>query len=205
MPWSSQKAAAGAAGKAARRTLGPGSRRRPAARSGRDFEAQPGSPEAGHAGRRHGRRVSALIAGRWSPLVGFFASRCSVQPDEQGVVLRFGEYMRQLTPGLKFRWPYPIETVYLPPVTSVNRVEVGMRGSADVLATRRAPVRDVPEESLMLTGDENIVDVDFVVFWRIKRRAATFCSTSRTRRRPSRTSPRAPCARSSARTTSSRS
>jgi len=108
-------------------------------------------------------------------VVGFFSFTVSVRPDEQGVVLRFGEYNRQLAPGLNFRWPYPVEAVYLPQVTRVNRVEIGMRatpttnmfggGGAEV-------VRDVSEESLMLTGDENIIDVDFVVFWRIKDAAA---------------------------------
>jgi membrane protease subunit HflK len=90
-----------------------------------------------------------------------------VNPDELGIVLRFGKYVRQMPPGLNFRWPYPVEEVELPKVTRINRIEIGMRGSSD---TRDASstVRDVPEESLMLTGDENIVDIDFVVFWQIK-------------------------------------
>src|SRR4029453_15814473 len=75
-------------------------------------------------------------------------------------------YVRQLPPGLNFRWPYPVEQVELPKVTRINRIEVGMRGSSDTRAAT-STIRDVPEESLMLTGDENIVDVDFVVFWRI--------------------------------------
>ncbi len=96
--------------------------------------------------------------------VGFYLFTVRVNPDELGVVLRFGKHNRDLTPGLQFRLPYPIETVYLPKVTRVNRIEVGMRGSSDGRRTSGA-IRDVPEESLMLTGDENIVDVDFVVFW----------------------------------------
>lgn len=99
-------------------------------------------------------------------VVAFFGFTVRVQPDELGVVLRFGQYVRQLSPGLNFRWPYPIETVYLPKVTRVNRIEVGMRGASEGRLVSTA-ARDVPEESLMLTGDENIVDVDFVVFWRI--------------------------------------
>ncbi len=105
--------------------------------------------------------------------LGFFVQ---VQPNQQGVVLRFGELNRTLTPGLKFRWPYPIETVYTPAVTNINRVEVGMRtaASANIFGGPGGDVqvRDVAEESLMLTGDENIVDVDFVVLWRIKDAAA---------------------------------
>jgi modulator of FtsH protease HflK len=104
-------------------------------------------------------------------VVGFYSFTVSVQPNQQGVVLRFGALDRTLTPGLKFRWPYPIEQVYLPAVTNVNRVEVGLRasiGSSVFGTTPTSVVRDVPEESLMLTGDENIIDVDFVVLWRIK-------------------------------------
>ena len=90
-----------------------------------------------------------------------------VQPDELGVVLRFGEYVRDAQPGANYHLPYPIETVLTPKVTRVNRIDIGMRVVED---TRRgaASMRDIQEESLMLTGDENIVDVDFSVFWVIK-------------------------------------
>ena len=117
----------------------------------------------------------ALILLVVAAVVGFYSFTVSVQPNQQGVVLRFGELNRTLTPGLKFRWPYPVETVYLPPVTNVNRVEVGLRasqGSSVFGSSTSSVVRDVPEESLMLTGDENIIDVDFVVLWRIKDAAA---------------------------------
>ncbi len=93
---------------------------------------------------------------------GFFR----VEPDELGVVLRFGKYSREATPGLNYHIPYPIETVLTPKALRVNRIDVGMRLVED--ARRGTAARDVPEESLMLTGDENIVDVDFTVFWRIK-------------------------------------
>jgi membrane protease subunit HflK len=93
---------------------------------------------------------------------GFFR----VQPDELGVVLRFGKYTRDARPGLNYHLPYPIETVLLPKVTRVNRIDIGMRMVEDL--RRGSTVRDVPEESLMLTGDENIVDVDFSVFWVVK-------------------------------------
>jgi len=89
-----------------------------------------------------------------------------VQPDELGVVLRFGEYVRDAKPGANYHLPYPIETVLYPKVTRVNRIDIGMR----VVEGQRggSSMRDLPEESLMLTGDENIVDVDFSVFWLIK-------------------------------------
>jgi membrane protease subunit HflK len=94
---------------------------------------------------------------------GFFR----VEPDELGVVLRFGQYTRDAKPGLNYHLPYPVETVLTPKVTRVNRIDIGMRLIED--PRRSQPqVRDIPEESLMLTGDENIVDVDVSVFWLVK-------------------------------------
>ena len=93
---------------------------------------------------------------------GFFR----VEPDELGVVLRFGKMTREVQPGLNYHLPYPIETVLTPKALRVNKIDIGMRVVEDV--RRGQTVRDVPEESLMLTGDENIVDVDFSVLWRIK-------------------------------------
>jgi len=90
----------------------------------------------------------------------FFTFR--VEPEELGVVLRFGEINRKAEPGLNIRLPYPIERVYTPKVTRVNRVTIGQLVDDRIGA---AAGRDVPEESLMLTGDENIVDIDFSVFW----------------------------------------
>jgi membrane protease subunit HflK len=103
--------------------------------------------------------VVAIALALWG-LSGFYR----VEPDELGVVLRFGKYVRDAKPGLNYHLPYPIETVLTPKVTRVNRIDVGIREDL----RRSASMRDVPEESLMLTGDENIVDVDFSVFWVIK-------------------------------------
>ncbi len=89
-----------------------------------------------------------------------------VLPDEQGVVIRFGKYVTQTQPGLHYHIPFPVERVLTPKVTKVNRIDVGYRSAADT--GRAASVNDVPEESLMLTGDENIVDIDYSVFWVIK-------------------------------------
>ncbi|WP_029353107.1 FtsH protease activity modulator HflK [Bosea sp. 117] len=99
-------------------------------------------------------------------LSGFYR----VQPDEQGVVLRFGKFVATSNPGLNYHLPYPIETVLTPKVTRVNRIDIGIRSGDD--PRRGTAMRDVPEESLMLTGDENIVDVDFAVFWMVKPAAA---------------------------------
>jgi membrane protease subunit HflK len=96
---------------------------------------------------------------------GFFR----VEPDELGVVLRFGKYVRDATPGLNYHLPYPIETALTPNALRVKKIDIGMRIDDD-LRRGGSRIRDVPEESLMLTGDENIVDVDFSVFWLIKPR-----------------------------------
>jgi len=90
-----------------------------------------------------------------------------VLPDEQGVVLRFGKFIKTTQPGLNYHFPYPIETVLTPKVTKVNRIDIGFRSERDSGFTSGG-VADVPEESLMLTGDENIVNIDFSVFWVIK-------------------------------------
>jgi modulator of FtsH protease HflK len=91
-----------------------------------------------------------------------------VQPSEQGVVLRFGDWIKTTQPGLNWHLPSPIETVYTPQVTRSNRVEVGFRAAAGDVSGRATSGRDVPDESLMLTGDENIVDINFVLLWVIK-------------------------------------
>jgi modulator of FtsH protease HflK len=104
-----------------------------------------------------------LLAAVIVALAAFFAFTFRVDPDELGIVMRFGKPVRSEPPGLHFRQPYPIEEVRLPKVTRQNIIEVGMRSSEVSPGVLR-----VPEESLMLTGDENIVDINFVVFWRIK-------------------------------------
>ncbi len=110
------------------------------------------------------RGIMVLVAGvvgLWL-LSGFYR----VQPEEQGVVLRFGEWVGTTLPGLNYHLPGPIESVLTPKVTRVNRIEIGLRSGAEEL--RALQTRDIPEESLMLTGDENIIDVDFTVFWVVK-------------------------------------
>ncbi len=103
-----------------------------------------------------------LLAVLWA-LSGLYR----VLPDEQGVVLRFGKFVNTTQPGLNYHFPYPIETALTPKVTKVNRIDIGFRSERDSGFTSGG-VADVPEESLMLTGDENIVNIDFSVFWVIK-------------------------------------
>jgi membrane protease subunit HflK len=82
-----------------------------------------------------------------------------VDPDEEGIVLRFGAFDRTTSPGLNYHLPIPIEEAITPKVTRVNRIQIGFRSDTGT---------DEPEESLMLTGDENIVDINFTVFYLIK-------------------------------------
>src|SRR6184192_3350460 len=112
-------------------------------------------------GKGLGLIVLAAIA------IWLFSGFFRVEPDERGVVLRFGAAVREVDPGLNYHLPYPIETVLTPKALRVNKIDIGMRVVEDL--RRGTTIRDVPEESLMLTGDENIVDVDFTVFWQVKK------------------------------------
>jgi membrane protease subunit HflK len=90
-----------------------------------------------------------------------------VQSEELGVVLRFGKHVRTVGPGLSYHLPYPIESVQFPKALRVSTLNIGF-SLDDTPRRTRDGRRDIPEESLMLTGDENIVDVQFTVLWRIK-------------------------------------
>ena len=83
----------------------------------------------------------------------------TISPEEQGVVLRFGKYISISSPGLNYHIPRPVEKVIKVPVTTTRNVEIGFR------TQNATSIRNVDEESLMLTGDENIVDINFVVQW----------------------------------------
>ena len=100
-----------------------------------------------------------------------------VQPDEQGVVLQFGAFNRATLPGLNYHLPWPIERVLTPAVTRINRIEIGYRSGAERIDAGPASGRNVLEESLMLTGDENIIDINFAVFWRVNNVVAYLFNT----------------------------
>jgi membrane protease subunit HflK len=103
-----------------------------------------------------------------------------VQPDEEGVVLRFGAYSYWTPPGLHWHVPWPVESVELPAVTRINRTEIGYRSSSNgnVESGQDTSGVNVKAESLMLTGDENIIDIDVAVFWRISDAAAFLFNTA---------------------------
>ncbi len=116
-------------------------------------------------------KLFALIAiGAWL-MSGFYV----VATDQEGVVLRFGKYVETTTSGLHYHMPYPIETVLKPQVTRENLLEIGFRSNSasqsNMFKNRfqqgTAAEVKVPQESLMLTGDENIVDLNFTIRWKI--------------------------------------
>lgn len=96
--------------------------------------------------------------------IGYSAFTFRVEPNQVGVVLRFGEVNRQVGPGLNFKLPL-MESVYTPAVTRETQVQVGFAAAEPTPANPNPPAIGVPRESLMLTGDENIVDVRFTVVW----------------------------------------
>ena len=109
-----------------------------------------------------GKWLLAGLVGVWL-LSGIYI----VNPDEEGVVLRFGKYTRTVGPGPHYALPFPIETVYKPKVSQVQRVEVGFR-TVEARTFQQGASRALPEEASMLTGDENIVNVQFSVQYQIK-------------------------------------
>ena len=147
----------------------------------------PGGPGGGGRGtpQANGRLLGliGLVA-----LVAWLASGFyRVQPDQEGVVLRFGAFVGKTAPGLNYHIPWPIETALTPATTLINRIEIGYRGAPDSNRTfpggdpgrdtSRGDARDVPQEALMLTGDENIIDINLSVFWRIRDAGAFLFNT----------------------------
>ncbi len=104
--------------------------------------------------------IGLVVLGIW-----LFSGVYRVNPGERGVELLFGKFVRETSSGLHFWAPRPIGQVLKPNVEQTNLITIGFRGAG---TGRGASIRDVPEESLMLTGDQNIIDIDFVVQWRIK-------------------------------------
>jgi membrane protease subunit HflK len=106
--------------------------------------------------RRGIAALGALVVAAW-----LSTSLYRVQPDEKGVVLRFGKWVETTDPGLHIHLPYPIDAVLLPKVTQVNQIQlsVGPAASGETQLNRGGQ---------MLTGDENIVEADCTVFWKIR-------------------------------------
>lgn len=132
-------------------------------------------PDPGRVGEDLGRKLSAL-KGRLPggpkivilvlAVLWLASGIYIVEPDEAGIVQRFGAYAYSTGPGPHYHLPFPVETVKTPKVSQVRRVEVGFR-SGNNRGGASVQNKPVPEESLMLTGDENIVDVQFIVQYQI--------------------------------------
>ncbi len=129
-----------------------------------------GGSSGGNGSKGAGKKIAlvGIVALFVWAATGFY----QIAPEEQGVVLRFGKYSYTTGPGLHYHLPYPIEEVLKPNVMRENRIEIGFRSSLSEYGRLRSlsdagNVRSVPQESLMLTGDENIVEVNYTVTWKI--------------------------------------
>ena len=93
-----------------------------------------------------------------------------VEPDEQGVELLFGKWNKTTTPaGLHYFFPRPIGQTITPKVEVIRKINVGFRSASDLgFSSNTNAERKVIEESLMLSGDQNIADVGFTVLYKIK-------------------------------------
>ena len=110
--------------------------------------------------------IYAVIAG--VVVIWLMSGIYKVNPEEEGVVRRFGKYVGSTDSGLHYHWPWPFEKVDTPEVLEPKRIEIGFRTVSPATSTSSATYRQIEDESLMLTGDENIVDLDVVVQYRIK-------------------------------------
>ncbi len=182
MPWSSQNGGGGWKSSGG----GPWGQGPGHGGGGKGGSDGPNPPDIEELLRRSQDRLKKAMPGgpKGSPLMGgglpfalviiaavafaaFYAFTVKINADEQGVVLRFGKFERQLPPGLHLRWPYPIEEVLKPKVTREKQLSVGIYRSTSSRFGQTTG-GDIPAESLMLTGDSNIVDIDFDIFWRIQ-------------------------------------
>ena len=107
--------------------------------------------------RRGIAALAALVVAAWLSTALY-----RVQPDEKGVVLRFGNWVATTNPGLHIHFPYPIDMVLLPKVTQVNEVQLGVASAGAPLSVSSN------RGGQMLTGDENIVEADCTVFWKVR-------------------------------------
>ena len=105
--------------------------------------------------------VIALIIAAWL-LSGFYV----VNPGEVGVVRQFGQEIAQTTPGLRYHYPFPIQRKDIVNIEQIRRSEVGFR-SMEKQGEQTITDRHL-EESLMVTGDENIADIQMLVQYRVK-------------------------------------
>ncbi|HDH13655.1 MAG TPA: FtsH protease activity modulator HflK [Nitrospirae bacterium] len=112
-------------------------------------------------------KAIAWAAGVIVVLSLFFSSWFTIEPEEVGVVVRLGKYVRTVNPGLNFKMPLGVEQVYKVPVERQLKLEFGFRSTTPGVRTRYSPTK-YQDESLMLTGDLNAAEVEWIVQFRIK-------------------------------------
>ena len=113
------------------------------------------------------RNISILII--IALLVWLVTGFYRVEPDEQGIELLFGKWNQTTSdPGLHYFFPTPFGKTMTPKVESIRKINVGYRSASELGFSSNSSDRNVLEESLMLTGDQNIVDVNFTVLYKIK-------------------------------------
>ncbi len=112
-------------------------------------------------GRGGALLIALVVFGLWL-LSGFYV----VSYYQRGVVMRFGRFVALTSEGINYHLPWPIETAYTPNVQKVNQINIGFKPASDT--SECVQNEDITDESLMLTGDENIVDINFTVYWKIK-------------------------------------
>lgn len=133
----------------------------PAAERGRPLPAW--RQTLGYRIQRYGLNgQGSLLIGGLLLLLWLASGIYRVQPDEQGVVLRLGHWVRSSEPGLHYHLPWPVETLLLPRVTQINQLQ--LNNAYDGKPSYETDIRD----KQMLTGDENIIEAECTVFWRIK-------------------------------------
>ncbi|MDP5007640.1 MAG: protease modulator HflK, partial [Glaciimonas sp.] len=98
--------------------------------------------------------IAAVVLFLWL-INGFF----TVQEGQTGVVMTFGKYSHSTGAGFNWRWPYPIQSHQIVNISGVRTIEVGYRSNAK---------NKQPREALMLTDDENIIDIQFAVQYKLK-------------------------------------
>src|SRR3989338_3304867 len=125
-------------------------------------------PDFERAVREFRERLRRAVGGGWLPIIGLMValiiawqSFYIVAPNEQGVVKRFGRIVRLTPPGPHFKFPL-IESVLIPQITQLHRIEIGFRSSP------KGGTQTIPREALMLTGDMNILSVELIVQFRIR-------------------------------------